>query len=112
VVTPEPAGFAARLDVEEERADRLRVRAELSHPGWLVRVASYDRGWRARVDGTPALLLRGNFAFQAVPVPAGRHTVELRYLPASVVWGGTVSLATGLVLFGWAAGRRWRRPGA
>ncbi len=49
--------------------------------GYLVVRASYARGWRARVDGRPAPVLRANGKHMAVPIPAGRHDVALRYEP-------------------------------
>lgn len=49
-------------------------------------------GWSARVDGQETELLHADTAFMAVEVPAGEHTVELRYrMPG---------LAAGLVLTG------------
>jgi hypothetical protein len=46
-------------------------------------------------------VLRGNLLFQAVPVPAGTHTVELRYQPARLAVGGAISgLALLLALVG------------
>jgi uncharacterized membrane protein YfhO len=54
-------------------------------------VDTFDPGWRATVDGKAAALLRGNVAFQAVPLPAGTHRVELVYRPRSVIWGGLIT---------------------
>jgi uncharacterized membrane protein YfhO len=65
-------------------------------------------GWRAEVDGQRAPLLRADYAFMAVPVPAGRHEVVLRYRPATLVPGLACVLA---VLGGagvWALVRRRR----
>lgn len=39
----------------------------------------FDDGWRASVDGQAARLLRADYDFRAVSVPAGRHTVIFRY---------------------------------
>ncbi|HXY39304.1 MAG TPA: hypothetical protein VEQ10_06520, partial [Vicinamibacteria bacterium] len=72
-----PAAFDGRARIVSEAADALRVEAELSSAGYLVIADSYDQGWKAAVDGVRAPLLRANLAFRAVPVPAGRHQVEL-----------------------------------
>lgn len=40
---------------------------------------AYDEGFTAFVDGENAKLLRANIGFQAVVVPAGRHTVRVEY---------------------------------
>jgi uncharacterized membrane protein YfhO len=58
---------------------------------------TYDPGWKATVDGRDAPLLRANLAFRAVPVDAGRHTVEMRYRPAAVVIGLAISGLTAMV---------------
>jgi hypothetical protein len=94
-------------------ADRQRLQTESSGPALLVFADAYDPGWRARVDGVEAGVLRANLAFRAVRVPAGRHAVELVYRPRPVVGGLAVSgaamvLATGLLL----VSRRARRLGS
>jgi hypothetical protein len=106
-----PATFAGGVRVLERRGDRLALEASLSDPGWVVVVDAWDPGWHARVDGLPAPLQRANLAFRAVPVPAGRHTIELLFRPrwlvpaVSTSLASLVVLATGLVL---SAGRSRR----
>jgi hypothetical protein len=51
-------------------------------------------GWKARLDGRPIVPLSYNHAFLGFRVPAGRHRLELRYLPDSFVAGAAISLAT------------------
>lgn len=64
----------------------------------LVRNA-FDPGWEATVDGRPAPVLAADFVLQAVPVPAGRHVVELRYRDPAVGAGLAGSAAAlGLLL--------------
>lgn len=46
------------------------------------------------VDGRAADLLRANYAFSAVPVPAGEHEVRVYFAPASVRIGAFISLAS------------------
>jgi hypothetical protein len=93
-----PPDFRAEVRIVEERADRLRLEAELSADGHVVLVDGHDPGWKARVDGRPAPLLRANVAFRAVAVPAGRHAVEMVYRPAAALAGLVVSGITCLAL--------------
>jgi hypothetical protein len=62
---------------------------------------------RAFVDGTPVTPRRANLAFTAVPVPAGRHVVELRMVPRTFYAG---AVTTGLTLLVWL-GAAWHMRG-
>jgi hypothetical protein len=94
--------FEGRVTRLELAPDRVRLEAELSRPGYVVLVDSWDPGWQATVDGRPAPVLRANVAFRAVPVPAGRHAIEQRYRPRSVTLGLLASLmSVGVALALW-----------
>lgn len=93
------------------RPDRVTLEADLRQPGYVVLVDAFDAGWKTTVDGRPAPLLRANVAFRAVSVPAGRHLVEMRYRPRSVVaglWITALSLLAGLAV--WIAPLARARP--
>ncbi len=89
-----PPSFRGHATIVFERADRVRIEAELSAPGFVVLADSYDPGWRARVDGRPAAVLRANLAQRAVAVSAGRHQIEMVYRPPLVLAAGVVSLVS------------------
>lgn len=55
-------------------------------------------GWRATLDGKPVELLRAYGGLSAVAVPAGHHTLTVRYAPLSFQLGVIFSLATWGVL--------------
>ena len=98
-----PSGFWGRCRIASERADRVRIEAELGADGHVVLVDGYDPGWRVTLDGRPAPLLRANMAFRAVAVPAGRHVVEMVYRPPAVLAGlllsGLTALTAAALLF-------------
>ncbi len=104
-----PRPSSGRVDIREERADRLKASVTTDVPGLLVIVDGYDAGWRASVDGRPAALERTNLDFRGVRVPAGAHEVRLIYRPPRVLAGlfvTGVSLVVGTALLGFAARRR------
>jgi membrane protein YfhO len=103
-------GFSGTSRVLDMRPDRVRVQVELSEPGVLVLVDTYDPGWKATVDGRPQPLLRANVAFRGVRVPAGSHVVEQVYRPGTVVYGLWTSAAAALA--GLAVVLASRRRGA
>src|SRR5262249_29181469 len=103
-----PAGAAVDLVTDDPEHVVLRVTAPARGFGFLA--DEYFPGWRATVNGTPAAILRGNYAFRLVEVPEGVSSVEFRYAPASVRIGAAVSGATVLALCLWAlSGRAARR---
>ena len=81
-------------------------------PGVAVVLEPWFPGWTASVDGAPAPLARADFAFMAVPVPQGRHTLRLSYSPTQLGRGVAVAGATLAALLGalaWRRGARRRR---
>jgi uncharacterized membrane protein YfhO len=62
----------------------------------------------AFVDGERVEALTANILFTAVPVPAGEHQVELRYVPRAFYTGTAISLATLGLMIGMAAWP-WKR---
>ncbi len=70
-----------------EGTNRLSIEVEASAPAYLVLAVSADPGWRAELDGQPATLVTANGIYQALWVPAGRHTVRLTYWPPLLSWG-------------------------
>lgn len=50
--------------------------------------------WKAYVDGKKVDMLRANYCFRAVAVPAGSHIVEMKYESASFSFGSFISIFT------------------
>jgi hypothetical protein len=77
----------------QDGPNRVTIRAALDAPGYLVLADTWYPGWQAAVDGEPAEILRANYAFRAVRLEAGEHTVEMVYRPTSVLVGEAISIA-------------------
>jgi hypothetical protein len=61
-------------------------------PALVVVAQTYYHDWRAYVDGQPVPLLRANYAFQAVQVPAGKHHLRLAYEDTAFRRGAWIAL--------------------
>jgi len=96
-----------------ERQGRAVYRMKTAAASLAVFRGNWDPGWKGRIDGKPALVLKVNLGLKGVFLPAGTHEVEIRYLPGSVLLGAAVSGLTILSL--WTAGLvfriRSKRPG-
>ncbi len=79
----------------------VTLAVESDQPGYLVLADAYYPGWRATLDGQPVPIHRANYAFRAVYVPAGQHTVRFLFNP--LIWwvGLGTSGVTLVVLVGW-----------
>ena len=89
-VDPADIDASPLAKIVDYRAERIVVETRSPKPSYLVMSESFDLGWHARVDGKGATILEANLYFRAVPLPAGKHRVELFYLPASYTWGWRV----------------------
>jgi hypothetical protein len=73
-------------------AQRLDFDADVDAPALLVLSQTYYHPWHAYVDSKPAQILRANYAFQAVEVPAGHHVVRLFYQDRLFQTGAAISI--------------------
>ena len=104
---------ADRATVTGYEADRISLNTETGARGLLVLSETYYPAWKAYVDGEPAPLYVADHVLRAVPVPAGEHTVELRYESWSLRVGVAISLGFCLALTVLVAARvRRGRKGA
>jgi hypothetical protein len=93
--------------------EHLSVLVDAPERGFLVLSDLYSPGWRASVDGADVPILRANYTFRLIEVPAGRFTVDFRYRPMSVLIGAILSALGLAVVVGLSIwGRRNSRPSA
>lgn len=88
---------AGTAEITEYRADSVTITTESSCDAYLVLADQYDLGWRVRVDGDAATLLRADFNLRAVRVPAGSHEAVFTYQPDSARAGRITSMIAGLL---------------
>jgi hypothetical protein len=97
--TPETANSVATTDngntvnVITGAGDSLRLETKAAKAALLILTDQYYPGWQARLDGKPVSILRANAMQRAVFVPAGAHTVQFDYKPASLFWGFLLAAA-------------------
>jgi hypothetical protein len=77
--------------------NQVRATADFPQDGFLVLADVNYPGWSAFLDGERVPLLQADYAFRAVRVPAGKHSVEFRYEPISF-WGGLILSAAVLMV--------------
>ena len=84
----------ASVSIERYRPQSMTLAVDAREPSVVGTSVTAWKGWKARLDGAAAEPLLFNHAFLAFRVPAGRHRIELRYLPDGFRAGMIVSLLT------------------
>jgi len=88
---------------------RYEIDADVRSACRIVITESSWPGWRAYIDGRRVKLDQANRAFLSMYVPAGRHHLQVVYLPDAFVRGRVISLGTLALLVVGVGVRRWRR---
>jgi hypothetical protein len=102
------AGTSSGIAFVRYGLNTVELKVASPENGWLLLSDVYYPGWRARVDGEPTPVLRANYVFRAVSVPAGEHVVKMVFAPRTWYLGLALSGVTWLGLAG-AATLRIRR---
>lgn len=89
----------------ESEPERVELRAQFEHPGFVVLNDTWFPGWTASVDGAPVEILKANSVARAVRVPAGGSSIVFRYEPWSFSLGQWVATIAGLILLAFCWGR-------
>ena len=103
-------GGGAVVKWVEDGPNRILVTSETPSNGWILLSDVWYPGWRAEIDGVPTKILKANYLFRGLPVPAGQHEIVFEYNPFSFRIGLGISFLgwLGLVLV-WLIRLRIRR---
>lgn len=74
-----PAKAAVMIRAYENT--RVDIEVEADGDGFVLLNDAWHPWWRASIDGIEVPILRANVMFRAVPVTAGKHTIEFEFRP-------------------------------
>jgi len=79
--------------------NHVRIIANLQCRSMVILTDTWFPGWRAKVDGKTVEIYRAYGGVRGVMVDGGRHVIEMKYMPGSVLLGGALTfLATVLAI--------------
>jgi uncharacterized membrane protein YfhO len=91
-------GGINKVDYVNYNPNETVIDVQTDTPGLLFVSDTFYPGWKAYIDDKEEKIFRANYAFRAVEVPGGKHTVRFVYKPESFYKGLKISSATFVVL--------------
>jgi len=84
----------SEIEVLSNTPNEIIVKTMADKPQLLFVSDNFYPGWLATIDGQKTEILRANYTFRAISVPAGSHQIIMRYVPISFVFGLLISLSS------------------
>ena len=111
-IQPMASDSTATIQLVAYEPNYLKYEVNSEKGGTVVFSEIYYPGWQSTIDGQSVPHGRANYILRAMNVPAGKHTVEFTFDPASLHTTETIAfVALGLlVLLAVVAGFRYFKP--
>lgn len=104
--TDKPVQFIAdksdSVTMMKYTANVVEIKAKTKNGAYLLLTDTDYPGWRAKVNGEEAKIIRADGIFRAVELPAGESFVRFYYFPESFRLGLIVSAVSGMAALGLA----------
>lgn len=89
----------ANISLLSYQPNRLKYKSSNSNDGFAVfSEMYYEDGWKAKIDGKEAPIVRVNFALRGLNIPKGNHTIEFSFEPQVVKTGSTIALISSILI--------------
>lgn len=100
------------IEIIEDDLNTIELQVSLNSQAILLVNDTWDRGWKAWVNGQPTTIMRANHAFKALLLPEGISRVRLEYVPPGFGVGVALTIVSllALVLLALHFARRLPRP--
>lgn len=86
-------------EITEYLPEHVTVKTKSEGNRFLFLSDNYSNGWQATLDSQPTKIYRADYAFRAVFVPSGEHTIVFNYYPKSFQYGLIITMTTVLGIF-------------
>lgn len=81
-----------KVDLLEYKPNKITISSATGNAQLLFLSDTHYPGWKAYVDDKEVEILRANYAFRSIVVPAGDHKIKFIYDPLSFKFGYAISL--------------------
>ncbi len=98
----DPGDGERRVEIVDRGPNHIDFHVVTPAEGYLLVGEMWMPGWVAYVDGERQEVIKANYTFRAVHIPAGSHDVRMVYRPRSWLVGLGITLITLAALLIWA----------
>jgi hypothetical protein len=88
----------AKVTLLEEKEYYLKLETTNSNLGFLVLLENFNSYWKAYIDNKEAKIYPANIVGVGIVVPQGKHTIEFKFYPNSLIKGIIVCIFSLLIL--------------
>ena len=81
-----------KVAISSYQAEKVKLRANLDSPGWLILTDAWYPGWQVKVNGQSTKIQEVDLMFRAVELPAGNSSITFTYTPKSFYGGLIISV--------------------
>ncbi|KKQ35705.1 MAG: Multidrug resistance protein B [candidate division WS6 bacterium GW2011_GWA2_37_6] len=75
----------------KHKDDFVQLESSFKLDGFILIPDSYYPGWEAYIDGKETKIYRTDLSFRGISIPAGEHTIEMKYQPDHFSLGLAIS---------------------
>lgn len=87
LINPDFSESRPQIDFLHYGSNSIGLAVSADKDGFLVLSDNYHPGWKAKVDGQKASILRANYIMRAIPIKKGSHRITLSFRPGGLTAG-------------------------
>lgn len=110
-LAPDTTGAAGTARMLAYGPNAMTMEVEANRPAYLVVSEIFYPGWNAYIDGRQTEVFRTDYSLRGLAVPAGIHTVEMKFEPAPLYRGAAISFVALLACVGGMVCAKFRKGG-
>jgi Bacterial membrane protein YfhO len=84
--------------IKKISANSFEIETQKVTPGFLVLTQSYHPHWKVFIDGKKSIIQKTNLSFMGTEIPAGKHIIVFKFIPADTIKAIWIMMATLLLL--------------